>query len=260
MNINENNNTNVALPFLRSCLYNLLSQGFLYPQDALLKLGEEQKLWVKISAQSKNFLSSEFLDKYIQSVLNTLSNTKLDNLRSAYEYIFGHIVGGNCSPYETNYNNAHIFMQAQQLGDISAFYRAFSLGISDSIKERLDHIAIELEFMHFLTYKEMYALEHHSEDKIQICIDAQRKFLKEHLGRWSPLFARLLRRTAVSSTQKGAIFYGELASLLEEFLVIECRFLNLSPLIFEEKNMHFETIGLDAEECAGCGNDNILVP
>jgi len=114
------------------------------------------------------------------------------------------------------------------------------------VKERVDHIGIELEFMHFLTYKEAYAHQHHSEEQAQICVDAQQKFLREHLGRWAPVLARMLRR----QTRHGV--YGALAALLEDFLSVDCGYLGVRPLAVEEKDVQIGAFALDNEACAGC--------
>ena len=105
--------------------------------------------------------------------------------------------------------------RSQVLGDICGFYRAFGLGVSENLRERPDHISIECEFMHFLTFKESYAEEHHGPEKALICRDAQRKFMEEHLGQWGPAFARRLEDAA------GAGFYKWLAVLTSGFLTSE---------------------------------------
>src|SRR5262249_18470992 len=62
-----------------------------------------------------------------------------------------------------------------------------------------------------------YAHEHQlDEDQRALCRDAQRKFLREHLGRWSPAFARRLARAAPDEA------LGALAEFLHEFIVAEC--------------------------------------
>ena len=78
------------------------------------------------------------------------------------------------------------------MGDIAGFYKAFGVELSKDIHERLDHLSVEFEFMHFLAYKESYSRCHDGADKTQIVVDAQKKFIKNHIGRWVPLFCRML--------------------------------------------------------------------
>ncbi len=61
-------------------------------------------------------------------------------------------------PYETEYTTPDALYKAHQLADIAGFYRAFGLEMSTENRERPDHLAAELEFMHFLALKEAQAM------------------------------------------------------------------------------------------------------
>jgi DMSO reductase family type II enzyme chaperone len=256
-------NLKVLIPLLRSHVYRLLAQGFLYPQESLMELAQQREKWVAIGEELDELTAPNgasgngdfvilnnkpriVLSERVAAVVDALQGMELPALRYEYETLFGHVVSKDCPPYETNYGRAHIFMQAQQLSDIAAFYRAFSMDVSDAVKERVDHIGIELEFMHFLTYKEAYAHQHHGEEQAQICVDAQQKFLREHLGRWAPVLARMMQR----QTSHGV--YSALAALLEDFLSVDCRTLGVRPLAVEEKDVQIGAFELDNEACAGC--------
>lgn len=190
----------------RSDIYRLLAAAFLYPDEALLGVLS------RLDTGDGGF-EPDGRPALVSCLRPPVS---LDALRGEYLRIFGHVISRECPPYETEYGSAHVFQQSQMLGDIAGFYRAFGLEVSEQAKERLDHIAIELEFMSFLTFKEAYALAHDGEERVSICRDAQRIFLEEHLARWAPLFARRLRRKAAEG------FYRDLAAVLETFLSAEC--------------------------------------
>ncbi len=84
--------------------------------------------------------------------------------------------------YTSEYTTRGEFQQSNCLSDIMGFYRAFGLQIQ---KERPDALSVELEFMHFLIFKGIYAGEkqlENREEKAWICLDAQRKFFNEHLN------------------------------------------------------------------------------
>jgi hypothetical protein len=71
--------------------------------------------------------------------------------------------------------------------------------------------------MSVLAAKEAYAIEHQfDEDNIDVLRDAQRNFLREHLGRWTPAFSRRLARMA-----EGTLL-GAAAGLLGELVRHEC--------------------------------------
>lgn len=118
-----------------------------------------------------------------------LEPASLDTLQAAYRHGFG-AAGSLC--YETEYGLPHEFRQSQELADISGFYRAFGFAIGGSVRERPDHLAAELEFMHVLALKEAHARLNGLVEPAEVCIEAQAKFLGEHLGTWIDLFAQSL--------------------------------------------------------------------
>lgn len=194
----------ISVPLARSRVYRFLSTAFLYPDEETLPSLRKG------------------LDE-LEAFASSLVGLSLVNLQAEYRRIFGHVISQECPPYEAQYGSSHVFQQAQILGDIAGFYRAFGLEVSDQAKDRLDHIAVELEFMYFLAYKEAYALVHHGEEAASSCREAQRKFFQEHLGRWAPLFFQLLGKKA----QEG--FYRKLASFAEAFLDEERKHLGVTP-------------------------------
>jgi DMSO reductase family type II enzyme chaperone len=113
----------------------------------------------------------------------------LKELQAAFRHGFG-AAGSLC--YETEYGLPHEFRQAQELADISGFYRAFGFDIGGAVRERPDHLAVELEFLHVLALKEAHALLHGVAEQVEVCVAAQAKFLGEHLGAWVDLFAQSL--------------------------------------------------------------------
>ncbi len=97
-------------------------------------------------------------------------------------------LGPDCPPYETQYGAAHIFMQTSELADIAGFYRACGLGAPE--RERVDHLAVELEFLGFLAGKEAHARAAGRGDRAEECRTMSAAFFRDHLGRWAPAFAR----------------------------------------------------------------------
>lgn len=142
-------------------------------------------------------------------------------LQQEHDRLFAHRSQILCPIYEAEYDRNRALTQGTTLADIAGFYRAFGLDIAT--RERPDHLALELEFMSVLTYKEALALRSKLTEEAEICRDAQRKFLEAHLGRWVGIFAQ----TVLEQTQSG--FYRELALQLREFITAECQALGAQP-------------------------------
>ncbi len=98
---------------------------------------------------------------------------------------------GETPPYETAYTcrmNPH---RAQfERADIAGFYKAF--GVKPS-KELPDHIAAELEFLSLLHLKEANAIKEGRKEEAEICREARKKFLKQHLT-WIPQLHETLKQ------------------------------------------------------------------
>jgi DMSO reductase family type II enzyme chaperone len=149
----------------------------------------------------------------------TFTPAAFDRFRDAYIATFGHAARGGCPPNEIEYGDikADPLFQPHRLADLAAFYRAFGLEVADEAGERHDHICLELEFMCVLAAKEAYALEHQLDaDQLAECRDAQKKFLREHLGRWAPAFTRRLAGATDEPTLRA------LAAFTGAFIEAEC--------------------------------------
>ncbi len=80
--------------------------------------------------------------------------------------------------------------------DATRFYNFFQLRLSPQMRELPDHITTELEFLHYLTFREAEARQQ-GLDPAPL-LRAQRDFLARHLCRWVPrLQARLSKQTTL---------------------------------------------------------------
>ncbi len=101
--------------------------------------------------------------------------------------------------------------------ELVRFYNHFGLHLSPDSRDMPDHITIELEFMHFLTFREAVAL-HHQQDRSSY-LRAERDFLERQLCAWVPRLGQRLNR------QQPNAFYAALVRLTEEFLAADRRHL-----------------------------------
>jgi DMSO reductase family type II enzyme chaperone len=101
--------------------------------------------------------------------------------------------------------------------ELIRFYNYFGLRPSPRSRDMPDHITIELEFMHFLTFREVTVL-HHRQDRSSY-LRAERDFLERQLCAWVPRLNERLRR------QQPHPFYAALVGLAEAFLAADLRYL-----------------------------------
>lgn len=197
----------------RSLIYRFLSFAFRYPDNSILD--SLQELWIGVE-----MAISEFPGMYptFQLLEQKFNASPYDKLENEYIALFGHSAQGNCPPFEIEYGeNGEDIQKPHKLSDIAAFYKAAGLKPSIRSHERVDFVAIELEFMNFLLFKQAFAEEKNETLLIDTSIDMQKKFLHDHLARWIPAFTRRV----IAHSKDG--FYGTLSKLTLQFVLKNCK-------------------------------------
>jgi DMSO reductase family type II enzyme chaperone len=212
--------TAIDIAFARSFFYRFLAQAYEDPTkegwDQLTKASCLQNLE---SAAGALAATTPSLVESAAPLCSQLKSELFESFLAAYLTAFGHAARGRCPLNEIEYGDikADPLFQPHRLADIAAFYRAFGLEVAEDADERHDHICLELEFMCVLAAKEAYALELQLDSEaLSVCRDAQKRFLREHLARWTPAFARRLARMA-EGTPLCAV-----ADLTRAFVESEC--------------------------------------
>lgn len=122
--------------------------------------------------------------------------------------------------YSSEYTAKEVFQKSNQMSDIAGFYRAFGLELDE---ERPDALTIELEFMHYIIFKSIYAVEKDLPDaheKRLICIEAQKKFFNEHLYPGARTIAEKI------NAEKDEFLYKEFSRRMLDLLEDEKAYLN----------------------------------
>ena len=243
----------------RALIYRFLATGYRYPEaesigtlceqghgipEALAAVGDSAA--DDLSEQLSRLQDTASQDTASQDTASqdTAPDGTMDDLATEYVAMFGHAVRGACPLYEAEYGESdERLQQPHELSDLSAFYQAFGLELSADVRDRVDFIAVECEFMAFLCLKQAYAEEHNKADLAAIAVDAQRKFLHDHLGRWAPAFARrVLERTDHA-------LYRPLAQLTLTFVIDDCRRLDVAP---GDENLRLRLPLKEADACQTC--------
>lgn len=253
------------LALCRSALYEALALAFLPPGEEtverLLSLDQNRAL-----ADVGEILDMErpggspgpSIATLVRRLSDQFGERPLERIEASYRRLFGHVAHSAVPLYETEYGEETLFQQPQQLADITGFLRAFRLTVALARHERVDHISCECEFLGFLACKEAYALEGDEMSIVTETRKAQRLFLRDHLGRFVPSFANLLRRADADG------LYGALGDLCSAFVIGECArydvtpgpaLLRLRPTEVFEDNLECGA-GPDALRAVSCGCSN----
>jgi DMSO reductase family type II enzyme chaperone len=174
-------------------------------------------------------------------------STAFDSVHDDYVLAIGHAARGSCPINEIEYGDikADPLFQPHRLADLAAFYSAFGMEPGSESGERHDHLSVELEFMSVLTAQEaglQGAAAGH--EALAVCRDAQRKFMREHVGRWTPAFARRLRRAV------GDRPLGLMADFALAFVEGECARLGVA---LGSAELLLRPADEAASLCDGCG-------
>ncbi len=114
------------------------------------------------------------------------------------------------------------FQRANILSDIMGFYTAFGM---EPDKERPDSITCEMEFMYGLILKRDRAnqppVDDQTKEKIDVCLDAEKKFFIQHLEPAAVLIAEKI----ISQTENRV--YVNIAKDMLDFLVSEREYFGL---------------------------------
>jgi len=236
----------------RGHIYRFLSTAFAYPVPVGYTTLQAELSQEAARARALLGWPVEEFDTACHALRNCLH----ERFEAEHVAAFGHTTAADVPAYEARYGARHLFQETQCMADVAGFYRAFGFEEADAARERPDHIAVELEFMHVLAIKEAVALGHGWIEQVEVCRDAQAQFLRDHLGRWTPTFLRRLADHA-----KGGIF-AMLAGITAACLQADCRGfglqigkgeLDLAPIDHEPVGSDF-SCGI-----AECGGEPTLI-
>jgi len=186
----------------RSGLYSLISKGFRFPTPE----------------RYESVKSGQFADEVQQALAQLPYNgLKADPLGRgtglSYEEFQSHYIelfdvggahGPPCFLYEAESGGGRM----KVMEEILRFYHHFGLRLSTERRDRPDHLASELEFMHLLTFKEAESLLQGKERGAYQ--KAERDFLRFHLNDFVATVAEKVGGTGVP-------FYSGLAQLSATF-------------------------------------------
>ena len=194
----------------QSTLYSLLSEAFRYPTDEFLSWASSGRLARELSAAAGGL-------GFAVRVPGSLETGSLETIRQAHVELFE--LGGPAGPpayiYEGEYGGGRLGV----MEDVLRFYDHF--GISPSLegetRDRPDHIANELEFMHVLSFQEAAALESGADPNAYR--QAEQAFLRFHLVDFT-------KAIADRTQPKGTPLYSGIAARARDWCQQHLQFLS----------------------------------
>ncbi len=176
----------------RACVYGALASIFRAPDGVGFANARARDLPRQCEALERLSADDQLLS-IARELRDTFEQADFVRLSRAYDLAFDESSGIRCAPTEMDQLEEIPQLEMTrtfEMADVGGFYRAFGVEIADG-GERVDHIAAELEFMNLLAVKEAIALGEEGVtegpgEHAQICRDASRAFLRDHLTRWAP--------------------------------------------------------------------------
>jgi TorA maturation chaperone TorD len=202
----EVQNANIINLTSRATLYGCLAKALGPPDKSLADPGFLTDL-----TKTVDNLGAVGLEKELESISKEIDNENVtaENLGNEYTRLF---LKGGCPPYETSYSPERSFSKNNDLVDIAGFYNAFGIMHKNDAP---DHIVSELEFVALLCFKEAIATANSMQNEAEICSEARRKFLSEHLGNWVSSYSMRMRNEARLG------IYPAIADLTTGFVTLE---------------------------------------
>ncbi len=222
----------------RANVYGFLARVFSYPRRETFEILSRGNI-----LEAFNGLEEKLVTQAYQ-IIELLRTMGYEKVCEEYVQTFGHVISTECPPYETSYGEAHIFQQTQGMADIAGFYKAWGIDIASDTHDRLDHVSAECEFMGFLLLKLDYFLSKGEKEAEDICLDSSKKFLKEHLGKWTPIFSALVMKKSSGG------LYHRAVKLLKKFIEKEAEIFGVEPVVYAEKELC--SFAFEDGECSKC--------
>lgn len=190
----------------RDC-YKLLAACFYQPQKELFL---EEEVFINLTNLLKPICpEAAVFSEEMGSAVFKYSN---EDLLVEYARLF---VGPSvllAPPYGSLYLEEGGKVMGETTVKVLEVYKVEGLSLDEHFKNLPDHIAAELEFMFYLAFNEVEALENNNIEKAVYFLNKQRSFKQTFLGRWAVPFCEKIKQGTENE------FYNALADCLAVYI------------------------------------------
>ena len=191
----------VELEELRAVAYKLLSTCYYLPEQETLDQLDDLEVAL-----------SQICPEAATDIASMKQETDLDRLKIDFSQLLVGPFKLIAPPYGSVYLEGQRTVMGASTLDAEKRYREAGLDIAGGLNDAPDHIAVELEFLYFLIYKEIEVAGNNLSKDADEWRQRQRSFLTLHLGAWISDFADAVERGAKTD------FYRHLARATRAFV------------------------------------------
>lgn len=191
----------------RGDCYRLLSACFYLPKKELYL---EESLFENLSMLLKSICPEAAI--FSAGMEEAILKYNNEDLSVEYAKLFVGPFELKAPPYGSVYLDKERRVMGDSTMEVIRMYQEEGLSIDKDCKELPDHIAVELEFMNYLIYKEIDTCMKSKLEDAMNELKIQELFLKKYLGTWVPDFSKVIAENSNNP------FYISLAKCTEVFI------------------------------------------
>ncbi len=157
----------------------------------------------------------ELLQRWADENRDGISEAEMKALKQDQASLFIGIDKVLAPLWESVYFNERRLVFQEETLQVREWYSRFQLQAERINREPDDHIGLELIFIAQLASRALQAMEDNNEAAFNELLQAQRDFLSEHLLRWGPAWAKLVKQHAQTDFYRGIghLVHGSLLAL-----------------------------------------------
>jgi putative dimethyl sulfoxide reductase chaperone len=145
----------------------------------------------------------ELLQRWTEENRRGVSEEEFNALKQDQLHLFIGLDHVLAPVWESVYFNENRFVFQEQTLQVRQWYSRFGLQAERLYREPDDHIGLELGFVAHLASLTLQAIDLDDQDTFNKTLQAQRDFLSEHLLRWGPAWAKLVKQHAETDFYRG---------------------------------------------------------